>query len=158
MMLIDGFAPEGVTQLAVDSIFMMPQLGVLAGIHREAATQVFRRDCLIRLGTCIACTGQPKAGQTALTVTVNGKPTEAPAGEIVCVPLALGESRQVEMKPARGLDVGAGRGKPLTATVHGGEVGLIIDTRGRPIQVPGDETARAAAVNRWLAALKAYPG
>jgi uncharacterized protein (TIGR01319 family) len=158
MMLIDGFAPEGVTQLAVDSIFMMPQLGVLAGIHREAATQVFRRDCLIRLGTCIACTGQPKAGQTALTIAVNGKPMDVLGGEVVCLPLGLGESAQVEVKPARGLDVGTGRGKPLTATVHGGEVGLIIDTRGRPIQVPGDETARAAAVNRWLAALKAYPG
>jgi len=157
MMLIDGFSPEGVTQLAVDSIFMMPQLGVLAGIHREAATQVFRRDCLIRLGTCLACTGQPKAGQTALNVTVKGRPMDVPAGEIVCLPLALGESAQVEVKPARGLDVGAGRGKPLSATVHGGEVGLIIDTRGRPIQVPEDPAARAASVSRWLAALNAYP-
>ncbi|MDP6560604.1 MAG: glutamate mutase L, partial [Candidatus Binatia bacterium] len=29
MMLVDAFLPEGVTHLAVDSIFMMPQLGVL---------------------------------------------------------------------------------------------------------------------------------
>ena len=27
--------PEGITQLAVDSIFMMPQLGVLANIDKD---------------------------------------------------------------------------------------------------------------------------
>ncbi len=157
MMLIDGFAPEGVTQLAVDSIFMMPQLGVLAGIHREAATQVFHRDCLIRLGTCLAPTGQPKAGQTALAVVVNGQSVDVAAGEIVCLPLAPGQAVQVEARPGRGLDLGAGRGKPLTATAHGGEVGLILDGRGRPIQVPAGPTERTAAVQGWLTALRAYP-
>ena len=60
-MLIDAFMPEGITQLAVDSIFMMPQLGVLAHVDkkefsedaRKAALEVFHKDCLIRLGTCI---------------------------------------------------------------------------------------------------------
>ncbi len=49
MMLIDAFLPEGITKLAVDSIFMMPQLGVLAQVNKEAAMQVFHRDCLINL-------------------------------------------------------------------------------------------------------------
>ena len=34
-MLIDAFMPEGITQLAVDSIFMMPQLGVLAHVDKK---------------------------------------------------------------------------------------------------------------------------
>ena len=42
-MLIDAFMPEGITQIAVDSIFMMPQLGVLANIDskvlKDAASQ-----------------------------------------------------------------------------------------------------------------------
>ena len=53
MMMIDAFKPEGVTEIAVDSIFMMPQLGVLSSIHPEAALEVFERDCLVRLGTSI---------------------------------------------------------------------------------------------------------
>jgi hypothetical protein len=53
-MMIDAYQPEGVTELAVDSIFMMPQLGVLSTVLPEAATQVFDRDCLIRLGTVVA--------------------------------------------------------------------------------------------------------
>ena len=52
-MLIDSFLPEGITELAVDSIFMMPQLGVMANIEKEnlaeqarvAALEVFEKDC-----------------------------------------------------------------------------------------------------------------
>ena len=54
MMLLDAFQPEGLTMLAVDSIFMMPQLGILSTVHEKAAMQVFDRDCLIKLGTAIA--------------------------------------------------------------------------------------------------------
>ena len=64
-MMIDSFLPEGITSLAVDSIFMMPQLGVMANIEKKdlcdqarvAALEVFEKDCLIRLGTCIAPVG-----------------------------------------------------------------------------------------------------
>jgi uncharacterized protein (TIGR01319 family) len=162
MMLMDAFEPQGITQLAVDSIFMMPQLGVLAGIHREAATQVFHRDCLIRLGTCIAPTGVPRAGRTAVTVVVSresGLETiEVPAGEIRRLPLGADQSIVVEIRPGRGLDVGAGRGRALQVNVRGGEVGLIIDGRGRPIQVPADPAQRERALHQWLGTLDAYPG
>ena len=63
MMLIDAFGPEAVTRIAVDSIFMMPHLGVLAQVHEQAATEVFKRDCLIHLGTCVACRARPKSGK-----------------------------------------------------------------------------------------------
>ncbi len=41
-MMIDAFLPEGVTELAVDSIFMMPQLGVLADGAREGGHRGLR--------------------------------------------------------------------------------------------------------------------
>ncbi|MGQ9730924.1 MAG: glutamate mutase L, partial [Candidatus Zipacnadales bacterium] len=158
MMLIDGFAPEGITQLAVDSIFMMPQLGVLSKLHREVATEVFHRDCLIRLGTCIACTGEPRVGRPAMIVQIAGQaPIEVQAGTLRRVPLAMGETVRVEVKPGKGLDVGAGRGKSVVTTVYGGEVGLILDGRGRPIRIPQDPAARAIAVRQWLTELNVYP-
>ena len=60
LMMIDAFLPEGVTRLAVDSIFMMPQLGVLTEVCPKAATEVFEKDCLIHLGTCVAPVGKAK--------------------------------------------------------------------------------------------------
>src|SRR5215831_2332444 len=69
-MMVDAFLPEGLTHLAVDSIFMAPQLGVLSTVHEPAATQVFERDCPIRLGSALAPIGHARPGAPCLTVEV----------------------------------------------------------------------------------------
>ncbi|HEX2998699.1 MAG TPA: glutamate mutase L, partial [Armatimonadota bacterium] len=63
LMLLDAYQPEGITMLAVDSIFMMPHLGVLSTVIPEAAMQVFERDCLIKLGHVIAPAGTAREGE-----------------------------------------------------------------------------------------------
>jgi uncharacterized protein (TIGR01319 family) len=148
LMLIDAYQPEGITQLAVDSIFMMPQLGVLSTVQPEAASVVFDRDCLIRLGTVIAPSGYVKPGFTVCTVRLPGETLEVKTGEIVVRPLAAGETLDVEIVPGRGLDVGAGKGRSLDATVTGGVVGLIIDGRGRPLPHSKDTAERVAALRQ----------
>ena len=64
LMMVDAYEPVGCTMLSVDSIFMMPHLGVLSTINEKAATDVFVRDCMIYLGTCVAPIGQGKDGDT----------------------------------------------------------------------------------------------
>ena len=39
----------------------------------------------------------------------------------------------------------------------GGVVGLVVDTRGRPFEVPTDAQQRVAQLTKWQAALDAYP-
>jgi len=100
LMLIDGFRPEGITQLAVDSIFMMPQLGVLAQVHPQAALEVFHKDCLIRLGTCIAPAGVAKEGTPCLEVKLempNGVVHERSLsfGQMASIPLGVDEVAKV---------------------------------------------------------------
>ena len=156
LMMIDAFQPEGVTHLAVDSIFMMPQLGVLAQVNEAAATQVFERDCLIHLGTCIAPVGVAASGN--LGVTISGDLTETvPFGELRLYPLGVGEKAQVTIQPERRLDMGAGRGQPVEAEVEGGVVGLVVDTRGRPLEVSNASTERVASLKKWFEALDVYP-
>ncbi len=159
MMLIDAFQPEGITRLAVDSIFMMPQLGVLAQVHPEAARQVFLRDCLVRLGTCIAPAGQGQPGKpcVAVTFTDTDERTEVPAGQLLRIELAEETVREVTVDPVRRYDVGAGRGRAIRAQIEGGVVGLIIDTRGRPLQLPQDPAARREAAGAWAKAVDLYP-
>ena len=156
LMMIDAFQPEGVTHLAVDSIFMMPQLGVLAQVNEAAATQVFERDCLIHLGTCIAPVGITKPGD--LGVTISGDLTETvPFGELRLYPLGVGEKARVTIQPERRLDLGAGRGQPVEAEVEGGVVGLVVDTRGRPLEVSNASAERVASLKNWFEALDVYP-
>jgi hypothetical protein len=142
-----------VTMLAVDSIFMMPQLGVLSTVHPQAAAQVFDRDCLIKLGSAIAPVGRIKAGEPACTVEIGGESHAVAFGEIRLVPLGVGEATEAAIRPSGKLDAGAGRGKDLTAQVEGGAVGVIIDCRGRPLQLPDDPQARIAKLREWHEAL-----
>lgn len=153
LMMMDAYQPEGVTMLAVDSIFMMPQLGVLSTVHPEAAAQVFDRDCLIRLGSCVAPVGQGKEGEPCLTIDYNGKSETFRYGELRVLPMGVGEALQATIKPARGFDVGAGKGRPVEATLEGGVVGVVVDTRGRPLQLPPDDAARRQKLISWMTAL-----
>jgi uncharacterized protein (TIGR01319 family) len=163
MMLIDSFLPEGITQLTVDSIFMMPQLGVLAKVHEDAALSVFERDCLIYLGTCVAPVGTTKPGAAVLDFTLTRKNGEKISktlngGELTVVPLPVGETARVFVKPKWGFDMGAGDGKEIEAEVHGGVVGVIFDTRGRPFTFPKDKAERVKLVKSWYKAMDLYPG
>ncbi|MBX6350852.1 MAG: glutamate mutase L [Clostridia bacterium] len=166
LMMIDAFQPEGVTELAVDSIFMMPQLGVLSTVHPEAAAHVFERDCLIRLGTVVAPVGQPPAGaqgQPALVAEIrlpDGREVRESLayGELKLVPLGVGEEAEAELRPGRGLDLGRGAGTSLRARLAGGVVGIVLDARGRrPFGLPADADARRERLVRWFEALDAYP-
>ncbi len=153
-MMIDAFLPEGVTRLAVDSIFMMPQLGVLATVNERAATEVFEKDCLIHLGTCIAPLGTGKAGKPVLQIT--GKSNrgrevnlEVNFDELVLTEFEVDETMHAHITPAKGLDMGEGPGKPVERVVHGGVVGLVIDTRGRPCDLRRDTKERVQKLNKW---------
>jgi uncharacterized protein (TIGR01319 family) len=154
-MLVDAFLPEGFTKLAVDSIFMMPQLGVLSSFHKEAATQVFDKDCMVHLGTCVAPIGPLKApGKPCVTITgmlPDGRSLNETIAqdELRLFPLALGEEAKLSFEPAKGFDLGAGPGKAVTQTVTGGVVGLVIDTRGRPFNLTASTAGRLEKLGRW---------
>lgn len=140
-MLIDAFEPEGITELAKDSIFMMPHLGVLASVNAKAAVEVFERDCLVMLGVCIAPRGQGKAGRPCFQVEV----ASAATGETSTHDVRVGETKRIAtpkdqpvrltVVPARGFDCGAGPGKPVVRELVVGACGVVLDGRGRPLAV-----------------------
>ncbi len=161
-MMIDAFAPEGVTQLAVDSVFMMPHLGVLSTVQEDAATQVFDRDCMVYLGTCVAPVGVPNEGpvlRVQLAMPDGTTVDEQLSAETLKVwPCTHDDEVRATLTPLqRHLDLGAGPGKALQATVRGGKVGIVVDTRGRPIQLPDDPAKRVPLLESWVATLDEYP-
>ena len=168
-MLIDSFLPEGITQLAVDSIFMMPQLGVLANIDqkdlsenaRKAALEVFNKDCLIRLGTCIAPVGKAKNGDIILSATLemsdgSEKQIDLHQGELLAISADY-EPIKSKLKPAKGIDIGAGKNEEISTTLYGGVVGLVFDGRGRPFNLPNENDKRIDSLNIWSNAMNEYP-
>ena len=162
LMLIDGFQPEGVTNLAQDSVFMMPHLGVLSTVHPKAAMEVFEKDCLVRIGVCIAPRGVRKEGEKAIKVVVNMPDNsvleeQVDFGSMKSIPLKEGEKAEVEIFPFRGGDIGRGPGKKMKIVVEGGVVGIILDARGRPLVLPDDNNERKQKLIEWFKVLDAYP-
>jgi len=161
LMMIDAFQPEGVTTMAVDSIFMAPHLGVLSTVHAPAANEVFVKDCLVRLGSSVCPSGQGKEGQPCVTVRfarADGTKVEESVrvGEMKLVPLEE-DKVKATIVPAKGFDAGAGRGKEIEATLEGGTVGIILDGRGRPLPLPEDKKERVRKLAEWNKALNIYP-
>lgn len=168
-MLIDSFLPEGVTSLAVDSIFMMPQLGVMANIEnkkiaeqaRVAALEVFEKDCLIRLGTCIAPVGKLNNSEKILNVNLefkNGdkKNIDIGFGDLIRIKVGY-EKVKATLTPGKSVNVGAGFGEQINTEIYGGQVGIIIDGRGRPLQIDQSSSKRIADLKKWSDAVDEYP-
>ena len=162
LMMVDAYEPMGCTRLSVDSIFMMPHLGVLSTINEQAATDVFVRDCMVYLGTCVAPIGQGKNGDRCadyhLTMP-DGKTIsdQLKFGELKVVPLESGQKASIKIQPAKGVSMGAGAGVAVTKEVHGGAVGLLLDGRGRPLKLPTEQQVRVAALTKWFDAVGLYP-
>ena len=167
LMMIDAFMPEGITRLAVDSIFMMPQLGVLTEVQPKAATEVFEKDCLIHLGTCIAPSGISKKPGNIMKYTIE-LPSGTVKGELSWLemkkfdlgvaPNGLPLTAKVTLEPEKNFDVGAGKGVTVNKEVHGGVVGIILDGRGRPFDLSSiPDTDRVSNLTKWMKELDIYP-
>ena len=160
--LIDAWQPEGVTKMFQDSVFMMPHLGVLSTVYRDAAWSIFDKDCLVRLGTCIAPAGTAEPGEEVMTVEL-----KMPSGETLVEKLTFGEVRRIELperseaeaviQPAKRFDVGKGDGNVVETTIMGGAAGVLMDARGRPLVLPEEVGARRRLLQEWFKALDLYP-
>jgi len=160
--LTDAWQPEGVTKMFQDSVFMMPHLGVLSTVYRDAAWNIFDKDCLVRLGTCIAPAGTAEPGEEVMTVELM-----MPSGETLVEKLKFGEVRRIELperseaeaviQPAKRFDAGKGDGHIVETTIMGGAAGVLMDARGRPLVLPEEVGARRRLLQEWFKALDLYP-
>jgi len=157
-MLVDSFLPEGITQIAVDSIFMMPQLGVLSSVHEEAAIEVFNKDCLIRLGTCIAPKGNAQIGDIIMNYTIDN------SEGVIKGELKYGELKLIKCEfvphevnflmknnfSLNGMDEYSGQ-------IYGGEVGILLDGRGRLFDFNNFSDNRIELIKSWSKETNEYP-
>jgi hypothetical protein len=161
MILTDAWQPEGVTWMFQDSVFMMPHLGVLSTVHRDAAWNIFDKDCLVRLGTNIAARGRTSEGAEIFKITwekADGSEFQhsLKSGEIKRILLSEGSEVDAVITPGRNLDVGAGPGQQLETKVMGGIGGVILDGRGRPLELPEDLNQRMELLRGWFDSVNMY--
>lgn len=164
LLLLDGLQPPGASdtglvELELDSTMLMAAAGTLATLNPNAASYLFRYDCLHRLGAAVVVQGEASLGSTALTVTLrkaDGRVKEAkvPFGSIALLPLRSDEKAALEIKLAGPFRIGSSERGAIVSTapgreIMGGALGLIIDARGRPIHFAGDTNSRQEQVAGW---------
>lgn len=157
LMMLNAFLPTGVTSLAVDSIFMMPHLGVLSQIGPDVALSVLEKDCLVPLGPVIAPEVVPRLGEPAVSVRLRdgGRDSDKAivnAGDLKVLPLPAGREVTVEVAAVGGTVFG---GDPRFKCGPG-TVGVIVDARGRPLPLPQDPVERASLNAKWARQIGAY--
>jgi hypothetical protein len=159
MVCLDALQPVGVTKLAVDVSGVAGALGAVAARDPLAAAEVVEQDAFLTLGTLVSVSGAVVPGRPALRLVLRAADGRIHEDEILgggmrVIPLASGQTASLELHPARGLDVGVGRpGVSATADVEGGRLGVVVDTRGRPLLLPELEGGRRRALEGWLETL-----
>jgi len=152
-MIIDSFLPESITQIAVDSIFMMPQLGVLSAVHPKAAIEVFNKDCLVRLGTCVAPIGTTNIGSDIMeySIQLENKLLEGKLkyGEIILIKSPYVSSK---VKFVCDNNFRINNKNEFSGQIYGGEVGIVLDGRGRPLIFDDKKS-----INKWSKSTNEFP-
>jgi uncharacterized protein (TIGR01319 family) len=159
LMMLEGFGLEGVTQVAVDSIFMMPHLGVYSSLHPGAADEIFIKDCVVNIAhTVVPVYPQQRraeAGRKIADVLVNDKLVgSVKTGLVELIPLEQGKTVKLKVVPlVKRANVGAGADLPYEKEITLGLHGLIFDGRNRPIDLPVDDNERIESRKKVLNAL-----
>ena len=161
LILLDAMQPRGITSLVLDSGRIATMLGSVAAVAPEVAAQMTENDAMPSLlGTAVSVTGRPEDGQPAVRAFLeyeDGKKDniEVTAGALARLAVPHGRRALLSLYPAPGVDVGLGPGQQARASepVEGGALGLIIDTRGRPLDLPTATMERMARLREWRTAL-----
>jgi hypothetical protein len=155
--LLDALQPTGISTLVLDPHGLSPSLGAAAGSVPMLTVHVLESGSYVSLGTVVSPVGTARTGRKVLSLRLEYDQGmediagEVRMGQLVVVPLRPGDHGKLTLRPERGFDVGfGGPGKAGALRVAGGVVGLIIDARGRPLELLED-TERQQELNlKWL--------
>lgn len=156
LMLLDALQPTGVTTIVLDQNGLTAPLGALAELNPLMAVQVIESSTYLNLATVISpvCDVRPGTPMVRVKVTYETGDEiglEVKRGGLEVVPLPLGKSAVLHLQPLHRADVGmGGAGISGTVRVIGGVLGVVIDARGRPLDLPADGGRRRELLKKWL--------
>ena len=154
--VLDSVQPTGVATLILDPHNLTPALGVAAGVVPLATVQALDSGSYVSLGTVVAPVGGGRPGRPMLRLRMDREGGESVEGQLrygqlSVLPLRQGEFAKLTLRPERGFDVGfGGPGRAGAVRVSGGAVGVILDGRGRPLDLNREGGRWRDLVQKWL--------
>jgi hypothetical protein len=156
--LLDGIQPAGITTLILDKHSIIQSLGVAGLIQPYLPVQVLESTAFTSLATVVSLVSESPLGKEILNARLeyeNGKFVEVTVshGSIIALPLRPGESGKLYLEPQHRTRIEASGLVEDFYKVNGGILGLVIDARGRPLEMPSNDKQRDAMVAGWVTAL-----
>ncbi len=154
LLLVDAVQPNGVTHLKADPYGVIPALGALALREPSAVVQLLDADLMDHLGTVISVSGTPSTDSWAMQLNITTQDGEEfeheiNGGDVWILPLPANVTLTVEVKVARGLNIG-GKNK-VKLNLRGGTGGVLFDARGRKLSMGETVEERAENMPKWFA-------
>jgi hypothetical protein len=159
LMILDAVQPVGITTVILDQNNLAAAVGAGAEIDPLLSVQVLESNAFMNLGTIISPTGAARSGSPVLRIQMLRDGQKEPVVEIKegglhVLPLPAGKAADLYVQPLQNVNIGLGPGRGgWIRRVVGGVFGLVIDTRGRPVQVPTSFNRRLEALQAWQNAL-----
>ena len=154
LLLLDAIQPVGILPILLDRNSLLPSLGAAATRNSYLPVQVIDSGAFIGLGTIVSVQAAAEYGEQVLRAKLTYEDgTEARAdikfGVLELLPLPSGQTAKLSLQPLRRADAGLGPGRSGSVTVTGGALGVVIDARGRPLQLPSDPVRRRELIKKW---------
>jgi hypothetical protein len=154
LMLLDGLQPAGITTLVMDQNNLLAMLGLAAEVNSLLPIQVIDAGALAYLATVISPVSAASYGTPIVRVKLIHEDgtelaSEVNMGNLLILPLESGQTARLQLRPLQRADVGLGPGRAGEVDVIGSSLGVVIDARGRPLQLPSNVAERVKLLRKW---------
>jgi len=154
MMLLDGIQPVGITTFVLDQYNLTAAMGAGAEVNTLLPVQVFESGAFLFLGTVVSPISEARYGTPILNVRLVREDTtetqvEVAQGSFHMIPLPRGQTGQLFLEPLSRTQLGLNR-PAKGVKITGGTLGAVIDARGRPLNLPDDDSRRREMIKKWI--------
>jgi len=142
LMLLDVLQPDDLFKMYLDEKQILPALAALAVYEEEKAQKILDQEPFALLGTTFSV---PEPVSLKIDVGLAQiQELELDLGELAVFPLDKGKIAKVNFET---------KGEKGEFKADGGPAGLIIDARGRPLELPKGEGERQRVLTEWEEAI-----
>ncbi|MBE7535738.1 MAG: glutamate mutase L [Anaerolineales bacterium] len=154
LLLLDAVQPEGIAPIMFDQNNIMGPLGAAATRNNFLPQQVVEAGAFLGVGTVVSVVASAAIGDRVVRAKLTYEDgsetrTEVKFGGLETLSLPNGKTARLTLAPFGRADAGLGAGRSGSLTVTGGALGVIIDARGRPLNLPADPVRRRELIKRW---------
>lgn len=155
LMVLDGIQPVGTSTIILDQNHLLPGIGAAAEVNPILPVQILESGAFMGLASIVTPLSNVKSGTPVLRGRLenkNGTETsfEVNQGTLDVLALPSGQTGQLYLEPLHRADVGFGPGRSGDILVNGTQVGVVIDARGRPLQLSKESGRRQEMHKKWI--------